>query len=92
MSVYLFDVVHKSLKLHVDGVMYKCTACCGIQALPAKPRLTNGGVEGESSESAARIADLQQALEQQVRMLCLNVKKVIKSLVHFVYTNIHLTD
>lgn len=35
------------------------------KALPAKPRLTNGGVEGESAESAARIADLQQALEQQ---------------------------
>lgn len=44
-----------------------CIACyCGIQALPAKPRLTNGGVDGESVESAARIADLQQALEQQV--------------------------
>lgn len=46
---------------------------CEIQALPAKPRLTNGGVEGESAESVARIADLQQALEQQVRISCLNV-------------------
>ncbi|ERL93113.1 hypothetical protein D910_10415 [Dendroctonus ponderosae] len=35
------------------------------KALPAKPRLTNGGVDGENVESAARIADLQQALEQQ---------------------------
>lgn len=35
------------------------------KALSGKPRLTNGGVEGESAESAARIADLQQALEQQ---------------------------
>ncbi|XP_076253068.1 PTPRF interacting protein alpha isoform X4 [Rhynchophorus ferrugineus] len=35
------------------------------KAIPAKPRLTNGGVDGESAESAARIADLQQALEQQ---------------------------
>ncbi|CAG9769127.1 unnamed protein product [Ceutorhynchus assimilis] len=35
------------------------------KAVPAKPRLTNGGVEGETAESAARIADLQQALEQQ---------------------------
>ncbi|XP_060524107.1 liprin-alpha-1 isoform X2 [Cylas formicarius] len=30
-----------------------------------KPRLTNGGMEGDQGDSAARIADLQQALEQQ---------------------------
>ncbi|XP_071051585.1 liprin-alpha-1 isoform X3 [Onthophagus taurus] len=32
---------------------------------PAKPRLANGGIETDNAESAARIADLQQALEQQ---------------------------
>ncbi|KAL1506436.1 hypothetical protein ABEB36_005806 [Hypothenemus hampei] len=35
------------------------------KALTTKPRLINGGVDGEPVETAARIADLQQALEQQ---------------------------
>jgi chromosome segregation ATPase len=37
----------------------------------SKPRLTNGGVDPET-DTAARIADLQAALEQQVSQICHN--------------------